>query len=104
MGSIRIGLIVDIVLKATKVDGIYDSDPHKNPGAKRYDRLSYREVLERNLGVMDLTAITMCMNHDLPICVFDVMTPGNLKRVVEGEPIGSFVLPDEPAAVAGNPS
>ena len=94
----------DIVLKATKVDGIYDSDPHKNPGAKRYDRLSYREVLERNLGVMDLTAITMCMNHDLPICVFDVMTPGNLKRVVEGEPIGSFVLPDEPAAVAGNPS
>ena len=94
----------DIVLKATKVDGIYDSDPHKNPGAKRYDRLSYREVLERNLGVMDLTAITMCMNHDLPICVFDVMTPGNLKRVVEGEPIGSFVLPDEPAAVAGHPS
>ncbi len=92
----------DIVLKATKVDGIYDSDPAQNPDAKRYDRLTYREVLERNLGVMDLTAITMCMNHDLPICVFDVMTPGNLQRVLEGEPIGTYVLPDAPAAVAGS--
>ncbi len=81
----------DVMLKATKVDGVYDADPKKQQGARRFDKLSYREVLERNLGVMDLTAITMCMDHKLPIRVFDVLTAGNLKRVVTGEPIGTLV-------------
>ena len=81
----------DVVLKATKVDGVYDSDPKRNPGAKRFERLSYREVLERDLQVMDLTAITMCKDNALPIVVFDVLTPGNLRRVVRGEPIGTLV-------------
>ncbi len=83
----------DVVLKATKVDGIYDSDPVKNPGAVRYDRLTYREVIDKSLKIMDMTAITMCMDHDMPICVFDVMTPGNLGRVVAGENIGTYVSP-----------
>ncbi len=81
----------DIMLKATKVDGVYDSDPAKNPDAKRYEQLTYRQVIEDDLRVMDLTAITMCMDNDLPIKVFDVLTPGNLKRVVEGEDIGTLV-------------
>ncbi|MHC5209477.1 MAG: UMP kinase [Planctomycetota bacterium] len=81
----------DVVLKATRVDGVYDSDPERNAGAQRFDRLSYRDVIDRRLGVMDMTAITMCMDHDLPIRVFDVMTPGNLARVVAGEEIGTLV-------------
>jgi uridylate kinase len=81
----------DVLLKATKVDGIYDSDPVKNPAAKRYEHLTYREVFEKDLRVMDLTAITMCMDHDLPIHVFDVLTEGNLERVVAGEDLGTTV-------------
>jgi uridylate kinase len=81
----------DVVLKATRVDGVYDSDPERNKHAKRFERLSYRDVIDRRLAVMDLTAITMCMDHDLPIRVFDVMTPGNLARVVAGEEIGTLV-------------
>jgi uridylate kinase len=81
----------DVVLKATRVDGIYDSDPERNPKAKRFVRLTYREVLEKRLEVMDLTAITMCMDHELPIRVFDVLTSGNLRRVVAGEEIGTLV-------------
>ncbi len=81
----------DIMLKATKVDGVYDSDPHKNPDAKRYEQLTYRRVIDEDLRVMDLTAITMCMDNGLPIKVFDVLTPGNLKRVVDGDPIGTLV-------------
>lgn len=81
----------DVLLKATKVDGIYDSDPVKNPQAKRYERLTYREVFEKDLRVMDLTAITMCMDHDLPIHVFDVLTEGNLEKVVAGEDLGTTV-------------
>lgn len=81
----------DIVLKATRVDGIYDCDPERNPDAKRFERLTYREVLEKDLRIMDLTAITMCMDHDLPIRIFDVMCAGNLERVVAGEDIGTLV-------------
>ena len=81
----------DIMLKATKVDGVYDSDPAKNPDAKRYESLTFREVIDQDLRVMDLTAITMCMDNGLPIKVFDVLTSGNLKRVVLGEPIGTLV-------------
>jgi uridylate kinase len=84
----------EIMLKATKVDGIYDADPAKVPDAKLYDRLTYREVLDRNLRVMDLTAITMCLDNNMPICVFNVLTPGNLERAVAGEQIGTTVTAD----------
>ena len=81
----------EVVLKATKVDGVYDADPKKVPTAKRYDEISYIEVLSRGLKVMDTTAISMCMDNNLPIIVFDLNVPGNLKRVVLGEKIGSRV-------------
>jgi uridylate kinase len=81
----------DIMLKATKVDGVYDSDPAQNASAKRYEALTFREVIDQDLRVMDLTAITMCMDNGLPIKVFDVLTPGNLMRVVAGDPIGTLV-------------
>lgn len=81
----------DVVLKGTRVDGVYDSDPEKNPDAKRFTHLSFREVLDRGLKVMDLTAITMCMDNGLPIQVFDVFTEGNLGRVVAGESVGTLV-------------
>lgn len=84
----------DVVLKATKVDGIYDADPKKVPTATRYEHLTYREVLEKNLRVMDLTAITMCMDNRMPIHVFDVLTEGNLERVVRGEVLGTTVTAD----------
>jgi uridylate kinase len=81
----------DVLLKATKVDGVYDADPRKTTGAKRFTRLTHREVIERSLGVMDLTAITMCMDNKLPIVVFDVFQQGNLGRVVAGETVGTLV-------------
>ncbi len=81
----------EVMLKATKVDGVYDSDPRKNPRAQRLPRLTYREVIDRDLKVMDMTAITMCLDNHLPIRVFDVLTPGNLRRVVAGEEIGTLV-------------
>jgi uridylate kinase len=81
----------DVILKATKVDGIYDADPMVKPTAIRYDRISYLEVLEQRLKVMDATAISLCMDNRLPIVVFSLKTPGNIKRAVSGEPIGSLV-------------
>jgi uridylate kinase len=81
----------EVVLKATKVDGVYDADPKKVSSAKRYDEITYLEVLSRGLGVMDTTAISMCMDNNLPIVVFNLNVPGNLKRVVLGERIGSRV-------------
>lgn len=81
----------DVLLKATKVDGVYDADPRKSPGAKRFSKLTHREVVDRSLGVMDLTAITMCMDNKLPIVVFDVFQQGNLKKVVAGETVGTLV-------------
>jgi len=81
----------DVILKATKVDGIYDADPMVKPGAMRYERISYLEVLEQRLKVMDATAISLCMDNRLPIVVFSLKTPGNIKRAVSGEPIGSLV-------------
>jgi len=81
----------DVMLKATKVDGVYDKDPVGNPDAKRYEHLTYRQVIEQDLRVMDMTAITMCMDNDLPIKVFDVLKQGNLARVVAGDPIGTLV-------------
>ena len=81
----------EVLLKATKVDGIYSADPKTNPDATRIDRLSYREVLERGLKVMDATAISLCVDNRLPIVVFDIRQDGNIRRVIQGEPIGSVV-------------
>jgi uridylate kinase len=81
----------EIILKATKVDGIYDADPMKHPKAKRFDRLTYFEVLQKGLKVMDTTAISLCMDNHLPIVVYDLKQKGNLRRVVQGEPVGTLV-------------
>jgi uridylate kinase len=81
----------EVILKATKVDGIYSADPLKDPSAERYASLSYLDVLNRGLTVMDNTAITMCMDNNLPIIVFDLMQEGNIEKVVLGEEIGTLV-------------
>jgi uridylate kinase len=81
----------EVILKATKVDGIYTSDPVKNPDATRYDRISYLQVLQERLQVMDATAISLCMDNKLPILVFNMKTPGNIRRVVMGEAVGTVV-------------
>ena len=81
----------DVILKATKVDGIYTADPMKNPDATKYDEISYLKVIEQGLGVMDATAISLCMDNKLPIVVFNLRTAGNLRRVIMGEPVGTTV-------------
>src|SRR5450432_3699043 len=81
----------DVILKGTKVDGIYDADPMLKADATRFDRISYLQVLEQGLKVMDSTAISLCMDNRLPIVVFNLRTPGNIKRAISGEPIGSLV-------------
>jgi uridylate kinase len=81
----------EVILKATKVDGIYDSDPVKNPSAKLIKSISYREVLERRLKVMDSTAIALCMENDLPIVVFNLLRRGNIRKAVLGRKVGSVV-------------
>ena len=81
----------EVIAKATKVDGVYDKDPVRNAGAKRYDEISYQEVLSQNLGVMDATAISMCRENRLPIVVFNLNVPGNIMRVAQGEPIGTVI-------------
>jgi uridylate kinase len=81
----------DVVMKGTKVDGIFDDDPVKNPAAKMFDSLSYMEVLSRRLKVMDLTAISLCMENRLPVIVFNLLRQGNLKRILTGEKVGSRV-------------
>jgi uridylate kinase len=81
----------EAVLKATKVEGVYDADPILHPDARLFTELSYREVMERGLRVMDATAITMCMENDLPIRVFNISVPGNIARAVRGEPVGTLV-------------
>ncbi|MBK9140043.1 MAG: UMP kinase [Verrucomicrobia bacterium] len=81
----------EVVLKATNVDGVYDSDPKKNPDAKRFDTITYSEALARRLKVMDATAFSLCMDNKLPIIVFDFFQPHSIRRVVMGEPIGTLV-------------
>ncbi|MGE3841412.1 MAG: UMP kinase [Vicinamibacterales bacterium] len=81
----------DVILKGTKVDGIYTADPVTTPDAKRFDRISYLQMLECGLKVMDATAITLCMDNRLPIIVFSLREQGNIRRVIFGEPIGSLV-------------
>ena len=87
--AIEIG--ADILLKATRVDGVYDSDPEENPAAKRYDQLTYDKVIHDQLNVMDTTAIVMCRDNDLPIRVFDLHQQGNLVNLIKGESIGTLV-------------
>ena len=81
----------DVILKATKVDGVYDRDPHVSPDAKMFSQITYLDVLAKGLAVMDTTAISLCMDNGLPIIVFNMTVPGNLKRVVSGEKVGSLV-------------
>ncbi len=87
--AIEIG--ADVILKATNVDGIYDSDPKKNPRAKKYQKLTYIEAINKRLRVMDTTALTLCMENHLPLVVFDLHQPTNIRRVVMGEAIGTAV-------------
>ncbi len=81
----------EVILKGTKVDGVYDSDPMKNKNAKKFDKLNYLEVLQKGLKVMDATAISLCMDNSLPIIVFNLKKSGNIKRIVIGEKIGTIV-------------
>lgn len=81
----------DVILMAKRVDGVYDSDPLKNPEAQKFDRLSYLDVLSRGLGVMDSTATSLCMDNNIPLIVFDLNKQGNIRRVVMGETIGTYV-------------
>ena len=86
---------VDIVLKATKVEGVFNDDPIKNPNAERYSRLSYDEVISQRLGVMDLTAILLCQEQGLPLRVFNMNKPGALKKIVLGEDVGTLIQDEE---------
>ena len=81
----------DCMMKATKVDGIYDSDPAKNPNAVKFDKISYLEVLTKELQVMDAAAISLCKDNEMPLLVFDMTTPGNISRILKGEPVGTLV-------------
>ncbi|WP_165170874.1 MULTISPECIES: UMP kinase [unclassified Adlercreutzia] len=84
-------LDVDCLMKATKVDGVYDSDPKKNPDAKRFERITYLEVLNRGLNVMDATATSLCMDNNVPMIVFDLTKRGNIKAALKGEAVGTTV-------------
>lgn len=86
----------DVVLKGTRVDGIYTADPEKDPEARKYSEISFDEVIEKNLNVMDMTAFTLCKENNLPIIVFDMNTTGNLERLLNGEQLGTLV------SMAGN--
>ncbi len=87
--AIEIG--AEVLIKATRVDGVYDSDPEVNPAAKKFAELTYLDVLSQKLKVMDSTAISLCMDNDLPVLVYNLLVPGNLTRVARGEPIGTMV-------------
>ena len=81
----------DVILKGTRVDGIYTADPEKDPSAKRFDQLSFAQVISLGLSVMDMTAFTLCQENDLPIIVFDINEKDNLKRIIKGEKVGTLV-------------
>ena len=87
--AIEIG--ADVILKATKVDGVYSKDPVKYKSAKKFEKLTYIEVLEKQLKVMDSTAVSLCMDHDLPIVVFNIKKPGNIQKAVSGKKIGTVI-------------
>ena len=91
-GSLRaIEINADVILKGTRVDGIYTADPEKDPTATKYNVISFQDCISQNLKVMDMTAFTLCMENNLPIIVFDMNKPGNLRRVVTGEKVGTLV-------------
>jgi uridylate kinase len=93
-GSLRaIEINADVILKGTRVDGIYTADPEKDPTATKFNTITFQECLSQNIGVMDRTAFTLCMENKLPIIVFDMNKPGNLKKVVMGEQVGTVVTP-----------
>ncbi|MBK6372064.1 MAG: UMP kinase [Saprospiraceae bacterium] len=81
----------DVILKGTRVDGIFTADPEKDPTATKYDNITFDEVISKNLNVMDMTAFTLCRENNLPIIVFDINTPGNLARILSGEKLGTLV-------------
>ena len=81
----------DLLLKATKVDGVYSADPRKDANAKRYEHLSYEDVIQRNLQVMDTSAIALCRDHNIPLRIYDMSRPGDLMRIMRGEQIGTLV-------------
>lgn len=81
----------EVIMKGTKVDGIYDADPMTTPTAKRFTELPFLSVLNKSLKVMDATAITLCMDNDLPIIVFDLTSPGNIRKIIAGDPVGTIV-------------
>jgi len=81
----------DVMLKGTRVDGVYTADPEKDPSAEKFEKITYDEVLSRGLRVMDITAIAMCKENDFPIYVFNMDQPGNLRKVIDREPIGTYV-------------
>ncbi|MDH4193070.1 MAG: UMP kinase [Nitrospirota bacterium] len=81
----------EVIMKGTKVDGIYDADPMTTPTAKRFTELPFLSVLNKSLKVMDATAITLCMDNDLPIIVFNLTSPGNIRKIIEGDPVGTIV-------------
>ena len=81
----------DVILKGTRVDGIYTADPEKDSTATRFDKLSFQDVISKKLNVMDMTAFTLCQENKVPIIVFDMNRPGNLKRIIEGEQVGTLV-------------
>ncbi len=91
-GSLRaIEISADVILKGTRVNGIYNADPEKDPTAKKFETMSFKQCIDMNLKIMDMTAFTLCMENSLPIIVFDMNEPGNLKRVVMGEKVGTLV-------------
>ncbi len=91
-GSLRaIEIQADVILKGTRVDGIYTADPEKDPNAQKYQKITFQECISKNLKVMDMTAFTLCMENQLPIIVFDMNKPGNLLKVVGGEKVGTLV-------------
>ncbi|MBP6630187.1 MAG: UMP kinase [Kofleriaceae bacterium] len=87
----------DILLKATKVDGVYDKDPRKHADARRYSTVTFTDALKQDLGVMDATAFALCRDNELPIMVFDMTHPGNIKRVIAGEQVGTTIVKDDGA-------
>jgi uridylate kinase len=91
-GSLRaIEMKADVILKGTRVDGVYDADPEKNPNAKKFETVSFQDCISKNLKVMDMTAFTLCMENKLPIIVFDMNQAGNLLKIVQGESVGTLV-------------
>ena len=89
--KLLIEIEAQVILKGTRVDGIYTADPLKDPNAVKYNRISFDDVYEKGLKIMDLTAFTLCKENDLPIVVFDMDTPGTLKRIMDGEELGTIV-------------